>query len=269
MINIKDITFSYGKRDILKDISFDIEENKCIAILGNNGAGKSTLIKCLNRIIPVKQGAVLVEGSDVFSMSRNDVARNIAYVAQKTETSRVTVYDAILVGRKPYIKWDITSEDRRIVDEIIDHMNLEDFSLRYIDELSGGELQKVMLARALVQQPKFLLLDEPTSNLDPKNQYELMKRVRHVAKEHGISVAVVIHDLNLALRYCDKFLFIKDSKIFSYGGHETMTAEIISDVYKLKSEVIDHNGIKMVVPLPDEPYGYEAAEMRHLMAVGN
>ena len=127
----------------------------------------------------------------------------------------------------------------------------------------------MMLARALVQQPKFLLLDEPTSNLDPRNQYELMKRVRHVAKEHGISVAVVIHDLNLALRYCDKFLFIKDSKIFSYGGHETMTAGIISDVYNLKSEVIDHNGIKMVVPLPDEPYGYEAAEMKNLRVVGN
>ena len=170
------------------------------------------------------------------------------------------------MGRKPYIKWDISAEDRRIVDEMIDHMNLEDFSLRYIDELSGGELQKVMLARALVQQPKFLLLDEPTSNLDPRNQYELMKRVRHIALEHGISVAVVIHDLNLALRYCDKFLFIKDSKIFSYGGHDTMTAQVISDVYNLKSEVIDYNGIKMVVPLPDEPYGADIQDMQHKKA---
>ena len=254
MINVKDITFAYGKREILKNISFDIQENKCIAILGNNGAGKSTLIKCLNKIIPIKNGTVIVDNANVFEMSRNQIAQNIAYVAQKTETGRVTVYDAILLGRKPYIKWDITAADRRMVDEMIEHMELTDFSLRYIDELSGGELQKVMLARALVQQPKFLLLDEPTSNLDPKNQYELMKRVRHIARDHGISVAVVIHDLNLALRYCDKFLFIKDSEVFSYGGHETMTAKIISDVYHLKSEVIDYNGIKLVVPLPDEPY---------------
>ena len=254
MINIKDINFSYGKRDILKDISFDIQDNKCIAILGNNGAGKSTLIKCLNRIIPVKGGVVMVSGADLFKMPRNEVAKNIAYVAQKTETSRVTVYDAILVGRKPYIKWDITAEDKRIVDDVIEHMDLEDFTLRFIDELSGGELQKVMLARAMVQQPKFLLLDEPTSNLDPRNQYELMKRVKHIAREHNISVAVVIHDLNLALRYCDKFLFIKDSKVFAYGDHDIMTPKIISDVYNMKSDVIEHNGIKLVVPLPDEPY---------------
>lgn len=254
MISVKDITFAYGKREILKNISFDIQANKCIAILGNNGAGKSTLIKCLNKIIPIKNGTVIVDNANVLEMSRNQIAQNIAYVAQKTETSRVTVYDAILLGRKPYIKWDVTSDDRRMVDEMIEHMELEDFSLRYIDELSGGELQKVMLARALVQQPKFLLLDEPTSNLDPKNQYELMKRVRHIARDHGISVAVVIHDLNLALRYCDKFLFIKDSEVYSYGGHDTMTAEIISDVYHIKSEVIDYNGIKLVVPLPDEPY---------------
>ena len=146
MINIKDINFSYGKRDILKDISFDIQDNKCIAILGNNGAGKSTLIKCLNRIIPVKGGVVMVSGADLFKMPRNEVAKNIAYVAQKTETSRVTVYDAILVGRKPYIKWDITADDKKIVDDVIEHMDLEDFTLRFIDELSGGELQKVMLA---------------------------------------------------------------------------------------------------------------------------
>lgn len=263
MINVDNVTFAYGKREILKDISFDIQEKKCIAILGNNGAGKSTLIKCLNKIIPIKSGKVIVDNANVLEMSRNQIAQNIAYVAQKTETSRVTVYDAVLLGRKPYIKWDITSSDRKMVDEMLEHMELTDYALRYIDELSGGELQKVMLARALVQQPKFLLLDEPTSNLDPKNQYELMKRVRHISKDHGISVAVVIHDLNLALRYCDKFLFIKDSEVFSYGGHDTMTAKIISDVYNLRSEVIDHNGIKLVVPLPDEPYDEGLDHLAH------
>ncbi|MBQ9625161.1 MAG: ABC transporter ATP-binding protein [Clostridia bacterium] len=253
MIEIKDISFYYGKRQILKDISFDIEESKTIAILGNNGAGKSTLIKCLNKVIPASGGSVMVSGEDIFTMKRNEVAKRIAYVAQHTETGRITVYDAILLGRKPYIKWDATKKDNEIVREMIEHMHLEDFSLRYIDELSGGELQKVMLARALVQQPKFLLLDEPTSNLDPFNQHALMNQVLHISREHNIAVAVVIHDLNLAMRYCDKFLFVKENKVYKYGGIEIMTPQTIDDIYNLKSDIIEHNGIKVVVPKAIEP----------------
>ena len=252
LIKIKDINFSYGKRDILHDITFDAESGKCIAILGNNGAGKSTLIKCLNRVIPIKGGSVIVGEDDLFTMSRNEVAKRIAYVAQHTETGRITVYDAILLGRKPYIKWDVTKADHQMVHEMIERMELTDFTLRYIDELSGGELQKVMLARALVQQPKFLLLDEPTSNLDPYNQYNLMKMVRGISREHDIAVAIVIHDLNLAMRYCDKFLFIKEHKIYDYGGIEIMNPETIENIYNLKADIVDHGGVKLLLPLPGE-----------------
>ena len=252
MIKIHGINFSYGSRDILKDISFDVEEGRCIAILGNNGAGKSTLIKCLNKIVPIKGGSILVDDINLLSMNRNEIAKRIGYVAQHTDTGRITVYDAILLGRKPYIKWDATKHDHEIVNKIIAHMHLEDFTLRYIDELSGGELQKVMLARALVQKPKFLLLDEPTSNLDPYNQYLLMKLVRHISKEHNIAVAIVIHDLNLAMRYCDKFVFIKDRTVYDYGGLEIMNPETILNIYNLQADIVEHNGIKMIVPFPDE-----------------
>lgn len=254
MIKINEITFSYnqGARNILEDISFDIKKNQCIAILGNNGAGKSTLIKCMNRICHAQKGVVMVDGHDVYKMSRNVMAQNISYVAQNNKSLYMTVFDAILLGRKPYIKWDATLEDREIVRDIIQKMQLEDFALRNVAELSGGEIQKVMLARALAQEPKLLLLDEPTSNLDPRNQHEVLRIVKIIAQEHNICVAIVIHDLNLAIRYCDRFLFLKDSHVFSYGGLEIMTPENIEEVYSMHVHIIECMGIPVIVPFPDE-----------------
>ena len=253
MIEIKNIEFSYkNTKKILDDITFDMKENHFIAILGNNGAGKSTLLKCINGINTSDNGTVAISGENVLTMHRREVAKRIAYVAQKNEGSRVTVFDTVLLGRKPYIKWDATDEDLKLVDEIIEQMGLNEFKLRYIDEISGGELQKVMLARALAQQPKLLLLDEPTSSLDPRNQYEVLSIIKNIAKNKNIAVIIVIHDLNLALRYCDRFLFIKNEKIYSYGDIQTMTADCIEHVYEMPVAVQDFNGIKIVIPLPEE-----------------
>lgn len=253
MIEIKNIEFSYkNTRKILDNITFDMKENHFIAILGNNGAGKSTLLKCINGINTSDNGTVTISGENVLTMHRKEVAKRIAYVAQKNEGSRVTVFDTILLGRKPYIKWDATKEDLKLVDEIIEQMGLNEFKLRYIDEISEGELQKVMLARALAQQPKMLLLDEPTSSLDPRNQYEVLSIIKNIAKNKNIAVIIVLHDLNLALRYCDRFLFIKNEKIYSYGDIQTMTADCIEHVYEMPVAVQDYKGIKIVIPLPEE-----------------
>lgn len=254
MVEISDITFAYNQaaRNILEDISFAIQENQCIAVLGNNGAGKSTLLKCMDRICPAQEGAVFVDSQNVYKMAKNVMAQNIAYVPQNNETINMTVFDAILLGRKPYIKWDATSEDRQIAWDIMQKMQLEDFSLRNLWELSGGELQKVMLARALAQEPKLLLLDEPTSNLDPRNQHEVLQRVKEIAREHNICVAIIIHDLNLAIRYCDRFIFLKDAHIYTYGGLEVMTPENIEEVYRIHVHIIEYMGIPVVVPFPDE-----------------
>ena len=252
MIEIKDIEFGYRSKNILHNISFDMNEGPCIAILGVNGAGKSTLIKCLNRINPVHKGAVMIENSNILQIHLNEVAKKIAYVAQKNEVSKLTVYDAILLGRKPYIKWDVTKQDKEIVDQVIEQLELQDYKMRFLDELSGGELQKVIVARALAQQPKLLLLDEPTSALDPKNQYEMWSLVQKIAQQHQIAVAIVIHDINLALRYCDRFLFIKDTEIYSYGGIETMTADLIEEVYHMPVAIEEYHGIKIMIPHPNQ-----------------
>lgn len=255
MVEVDNITFAYQKAqpNVLEAISFDIRENQCIAILGNNGAGKSTLIKCMDRICPAQKGVVLVDGENVFTMTRDAMARNISYVAQKNGGALgMTVFDAVLLGRKPYIKWDATARDRRVVRDILRKMQLEDFALRRVGELSGGEAQKVMLARALAQEPRLLLLDEPTSNLDPRNQHEVLRTVKTIAREHNICVALVIHDLNLAIRYCDRFVFLKDAAVYAYGGPEVMTPEIIEAVYEIHVHIIEHMGVPVVVPFPDE-----------------
>ena len=247
MIEIKDISFAYGKQAVLDHVGFTAQSGECVGILGNNGAGKSTLITCLNRIRMPQSGEVIIDGRSVWQMSRNEMARTIGYVAQKNEMNHATVFDCVLLGRKPYIKWAVSQEDISLCDAVIRRVGLEDFRVRCLDELSGGELQKVMLARALVQQPKVLLLDEPTSNLDPRNQYEMMALVQQIAREQGITVLIVIHDLNLALRYCDRFYFLKDGRGYSYGGIETVTEEIISDVYGVKAEIAEVHGKRVVI----------------------
>ncbi len=250
MINVRQLSFSYDKAfQILKNIEFNAKEGQCIAILGNNGAGKSTMVKCLNRILEPQEGAVVVNGRDVGTMKRQIIARDMAYVSQQNEVSRINVYDAVLLGRKPYITMNPTKEDHRITRNIIDRMGLNAFTLRYIDELSGGEIQKVMLARALAQQPTVLMLDEPTSNLDLKNQHEVMKTVRDTAIEENLCVIIVIHDINLAIRYCDRFLLIKDSCVYSLGGVSTVTSSAIREVYGMEVTIENIRGYRTVVPL--------------------
>lgn len=250
MLEVKNLYFAYSKngRRILDGVSFHLEQGQFMAVLGNNGAGKSTLIKCIDRINPVTGGSVLIDGERVGAMQRRQLAQSVAYVPQNTQPAHTMVFDAVLLGRKPYIKWGVTAEDERIVAETLEMLNLKQLESRYLDELSGGELQKTMLARALVQQPKYLLLDEPTSSLDPNNQHEMLHVIRDIAQEKNIGVAIVIHDLNLAMRHCDRFLFIKDAKVFSFGGVETVTPETIETVYDLRVDIIEHKGIRVIVP---------------------
>jgi iron complex transport system ATP-binding protein len=253
MVNVQNITYAYNSSagNVLDQISFDIPEGQCLAILGNNGAGKSTLLKCMDRICPAQSGAVYVDGKNVFEMSGSDMARNVAYVQQNAGSINMTVFDTVLLGRKPYIKWDATAEDRKIVSDILHQMKLDDYALRNVSRLSGGEAQKVMLARALAQEPRLLLLDEPTSNLDPYNQHEVLRTVKQIARERKISVAIIIHDLNLAIRYCDSFLFLKDASVFSCGGLEVMTPETIQTVYHIHVHIIEYMGVPVIVPFPN------------------
>ena len=232
MIEVKDLSFSYGREtpEILKRIAFSAPEGTITAILGNNGVGKSTLLKCLNRILKPQRGEILLDGTDAQTLSDQELAQRIAYVPQSLTRTDTTVYDMVLLGRKPYIRWDITQHDHKIVRGALRRLQLEDKMLRSISTLSGGEAQKVILARALAQEPRVLLLDEPTSSLDPNNQHAVLRLVRHVTAEKGLSTICVVHDLNLAVRYCDRFLFLRDGEVYASGGKTIMTPETIEDV---------------------------------------
>lgn len=247
MIEIKNLSFAYGSTTILQDISFQVAPGECVGILGNNGAGKSTLITCINRIRNPKSGQVMINGQNLQKLRRNALARKVAYVAQKNEMTNATVFDCVLLGRTPYIKWSVSQYDLDLCEEIIGQLGISHLKLRNVDQLSGGEMQKVMLARALVQQPELLLLDEPTSNLDPRNQYEMMALVQRIAREKKIAVLIVIHDLNLALRYCDRFYFLKDREGYSFGGIETVTEQTLQNVFGINAEVVTVKEKKVIV----------------------
>ena len=167
---------------------------------------------------------------------------------QRSEQSFITVFDAVLLGRKPYIKWDVTKNDIEITERVLSILGLKKLSLRYINELSGGEFQKVVIARALVQQPKVILLDEPTNNLDLKNQFEVMDIIKKISKRKGISSVIVMHNINLALRLSDRFILLKEGKVFAEGGLEIITKDNIEKVYGVPVTVENIRGITVVLP---------------------
>ena len=248
MMEVRNLSYHYkGCPEVLKDVSFDMEPGKFLAILGNNGVGKSTLLKCFNHILKPDSGEVILDGENLLKQSPREVAKKVAFVSQSVPSTQMTVHDVVMLGRRPYMKWGFTEEDHRIVHDAMHRLGVEDMRGRFLNQLSGGEKQKVMLARALVAQPKLLLLDEPTSNLDPKNQYEMMALVQEVAREQGFTVITVIHDLNLALRFCDRFYFLKAGEGYSYGGIETVTADTLENVYGIQAQVLDIKGRKIVV----------------------
>lgn len=248
ILSVSDIDFTYDSSPVLSDVDFQLANGELLAILGPNGVGKTTLLKCINAIHRPDSGVVMVEERDVLTMRPDEIALCVGYVAQKTETARLTVFDAILMGRKPHIRWKTSKWDLKIVDSAIQRLGLNALLMRYLDQLSGGELQKVAIARAMVQEPRLLLLDEPTSSLDLKSQIDILGMLRQVVSEHCIGAAMTMHDLNLALRYADKVLFLKDGAIHFIGSTDSVTSEVIEDVYGLPVSMHIVQGHPMVVP---------------------
>ena len=248
ILDVKNLNFSYNNRPVLSDVSFSAGAGELMAILGPNGVGKTTLLKCVNAIHRPSSGKIMVDGQDVLNMTPNEIARSIGYVAQRSEAAWLTVFDAVLMGRKPHIKWKVSDKDLKIVEAGLRRLHLNELSLRYVTQLSGGELQKVSVARALVQEPHLMLLDEPTSFLDLKNQIEILEILRRVVEEHRIAAVMTMHDLNTALRYAQKFLFLKDHKVFATGHIEEVTPEMIEEVYEVPVAIQKVDGFQVVVP---------------------
>lgn len=255
IINIKKLNYSYGKKEVLKELSLDIDENKLTGIIGPNGCGKSTLAKNIIKYINGKFESFKIMDTDIRELSHKKIAQLISYIPQKsTIISNISVFDYVLLGRFPLLKnsWDNYSEkDYEIVENNINLLNIKELRDRNVETLSGGELQKALLARALAQEAKILLLDEPTSALDLNNAVEFMKILKNISIKKEMSVVIIIHDLNLASLFCDSLIILKDGKFIEKGSpKEVINEKNIKSVYNLDCKVCyNENGKPYIIPI--------------------
>lgn len=248
MLNVDNVSFSYGKRRILDKAAFDVEPGSTVALLGCNGAGKTTLLRCMMGFISPESGHVVLNGSDVHDLSSRERSRMIAYVPQSANSARMSVYESVLLGRRPYMNINYCRKDLDITSSMISRIGLSELSLNYADEISGGEFQKVQIARALVQEPELLVLDEPTSALDIANSHKTMRLIKNTASNGRTITVMSMHDINLAVHYADVFVFMKNGRILSAGGCETITPDLIGEVYDMDCKVTESDGVPLIVP---------------------
>lgn len=255
IINIEKLNYSYGKKEVLKELSLDIDENKLTGIIGPNGCGKSTLAKNIIKYINGKFESFKIMDTDIRELSHKKIAQLISYIPQKsTIISNISVFDYVLLGRFPLLKnsWDNYSEkDYEIVENNINLLNIKELRDRNVETLSGGELQKALLARALAQEAKILLLDEPTSALDLNNAVEFMKILKNISIKKEMSVIIIIHDLNLASLFCDSLIILKDGEFIKKGSpKEVINEENIKSVYNLECKVCyNENDKPYIIPI--------------------
>ena len=249
-ITIKSLTFGYNGSMILDNLNLVVEDSEVLGLVGPNGSGKTTLIKCMDKILKPK-GSILIDGRDIDTVSRTELAKRLGYVPQSSSTPlATTVFDTVLMGRRPHISWRVSDSDLDKVADILGLLHLEYLAMRDFSQLSGGQKQKVLIARALAQEPEVLLLDEPTSSLDMKHQLEVMETISSLVKEKKISAVMALHDLNLASMFVDKLAILKGGKIYAAGEPiDLLNAKNIRDVYGVEAVVMNNLERPYIVPL--------------------
>lgn len=235
----KDIDFSIGSNDILKGVSIKAHENEFIGVIGPNGSGKSTFLKCIYRVLKPNSGCIMIDNETLDKMSMKESAKKMAVVSQHNYYNfDFSVEEVVLMGRSPHKKRleRDNVKDYEIVRDSLEKVGMLDFRKRSFSTLSGGEQQRVILARALAQQTKYLILDEPTNHLDIKYQIQLL----NIVKESKLTTIAAIHDLNIAAMYCDKLYVIKDGEVIAFGTpRDVLTKEFIKEVYEVDAEIIE------------------------------
>jgi iron complex transport system ATP-binding protein len=249
-LEISGVQFQYNSAVILEDVCLSVSKGEVLSLVGPNGSGKTTLLKCINRILKPKRGTILLEGENVQGLNLRELAQSIGYVPQSSPASALTVFDTVLLGRKPYVDWKTGERDKQIVFEILRLMKLEEIAFRTFNELSGGEKQKVLVARAFAQEPQVLLLDEPTSNLDLRHQFEVLELVTDMVAARGLSAVMAMHDLNLASRFSDKLVILKNGRVYAAGqGRDILTSQNIREVYGVEAAIYDDFDRPHIVPI--------------------
>ncbi|MGI6472300.1 MAG: ABC transporter ATP-binding protein [Candidatus Methanomethylophilaceae archaeon] len=248
-IIIDNIEFGYTSTPVLRNIELDLGGAQLVSILGPNGVGKSTLIHCINNILTPSSGVVTVNGKDITSFKLKELAKIMGYVPySSSDRFPLTVVDTVLMGRHPHSNWKSTEKDLDVVYDTLELLGIEDLAMRPFNELSAGQHQKVMLARGFAQEPKVLLLDEPTSNLDIRHQMEVTMLLKEMSVRKGILVIMISHDINIASKFSDKMILMSEGTIYSVGTPgEVITEDNIRSVYGVNSKIIDDEGTPHVI----------------------
>lgn len=241
---VKELLKKYNGKTVVEGVSFELPKGKVISLIGPNGAGKSTVMGMISRLIAQDDGSVDFEGKDMSKWKSRDLARRLAILTQSNHVQmKLTVRELVAFGRFPYSGNRITAEDEEIIEKAIAYMELEEFEDRFIDELSGGQRQRAYIAMVIAQDTEYVLLDEPTNNLDIYHATNMMKIVRRLCDELGKTVILVLHEINYAAFYSDYICAFVDGKISKFGTvEEVMTKENLSEIYRVDFEILEIEG---------------------------
>ena len=248
MLNIENLHFSYGgSTDVLRGADLELSQGEVGILLGKNGSGKTTLFKTLLGLVKPQKGSIAFQGENLLKLNRLQRARRIGYVPQDIQFGALTVFDSVLMGRISYFGIRAGKEDYEAVEKLLADMGLLELAHRNVEELSGGERQKIAIARAMAQEPQMMVFDEPTGNLDIANEQLIIREAKKLAKEKNIAILASLHELNQALALGDKFFFLKDGIVKYAGGKEVFTPEVIKDIFDADVELLEKDGRMVIV----------------------
>lgn len=249
MMDLQNVTKTFGDKTVVSDVTLPIEKGKMTACIGPNGAGKSTLLEIISRLVPSDHGFITIDGSDVKTYKQDELAKRLSFLKQTNHMNiRLTVRELVSFGRFPYTKGRLNANCLGKVEKSLTYLGLKDLQYQYIDTLSGGQLQRALIAMVLCQDTDYILLDEPLNNLDMSYGVKMMRTIRDLVDELNKTVIVVVHDINYAAAYADNIIAMKDGQLFKTGTvDEVITKPVLDELFGMDVEVLEKNNKKMVM----------------------
>ena len=254
MLSVENVTFRYDRQgpDVLRGVNLELKSGEIGILLGRNGSGKTTLFQNILGILNPRSGTIRLDGEDSRRLSRAQRARRIAYVPQDIRFGALSVFDSVLMGRVSYFGMKAGQADYLAVERILRDMGLEGFAQRNVEELSGGERQKIAVARAMAQEPKLMVFDEPTGNLDIANEQQIIREAKRLAREKHIAILSSLHDLNRAMEFGDRFFFLKDGVVKYTGGRECFREDVLRDIFDIDVKIAQVDGQPVILQKQEE-----------------